>query len=159
MIERGQKIGQKQVELDDWSEFEGLKSQNFTRMVLFRAFNVARLRRVLSMGTDRAKGSKFWSADDFDYDHLANPGKKSPEEIIYAHRVNTHTTPFTVLNLGAAQTSVKIDLAANLTENDGVSIYDSACASRAATNEHWFTKPPGEGLLYVYSVKKTVGDA
>jgi hypothetical protein len=154
---------QKHVELDDWSEFEGdlrkrLKSQNFTRMVMFRAFSVRRLRKVLATGTDRTKGSSFWSADGFDYDHTANPGKKSPNEIIYAHRVNTHTSPFTVLNFGEAETSTKIDLSANLDENDAVSIYDSACVERAAINEHWFVKPPGDCLLYVYSLKRSVDE-
>lgn len=150
--------GQKHVTLNDWSELEDdlrhrLKERNFTRMIMFRNFDVARLEYVLSTGTDRAADSPLWPADGFDYDHTANPGAKSPEEIVYVHRVNPHTTPFTVLNLGEEHTNAQVDLTENLGTNYGVSIYDSACLARVAFNEHWFTKPASEALLFVYTLR------
>jgi hypothetical protein len=154
----GQVTEEKHIELNDWGELEDdlrqrLKDRNFTRMIMFRNFDVGRLKLVLSSGTDRTKDSPVWRADDFDYDHTAQPAGKSPDEIVYVHRVNPHTTPFTVLNLGEEHTAAQEDLTEQLGSCDGVSIYDSVCLERVAHNEHWFIRSPLEALLFVYSLR------
>ncbi len=149
---------QKHIELDDWGKLEDdlrhrLKDRNFTRMIMFRNFDVSRLTLVLSTGTDRDKDSPLWNVDDFDYDHSAEQSGKSPDEIIYVHRVNPYTTPFTVLNLGEEHTDVQEDLTEQLGPYDGVSIYDSVCLERKASNEHWFKGSPLQALLFVYTLR------
>jgi hypothetical protein len=146
------------IELNDWTELEDnlrgwLKARSFTRMVMFRNFDVGRLKAVLTKGTDRNSRSELWSAEGFDYDHEASPSGKAPGEVIYVHRVNPHTTPFTVLNLGGQYTNAQGDLTASLDADVGVSIYDSVGLQRVAHNEHWFTKPPLECLLVVYTLR------
>jgi hypothetical protein len=96
------------IQLKDWSEFENdlrqrLKALKFTRIISFRSFDADRVTLALETGTDRNKKSLLWNADDFDYDHEASPSGKSPEEIIYVHRIRVCTIPLTVLNLGEAR--------------------------------------------------------
>jgi hypothetical protein len=143
------------VVIEGWEEFEEdlrsrLKTRNFTRMILVRNFSVERIDTMMGTGTDRDAGSQFWNAPEFD--HPNNAGMEL-EDITYAHRVNWHTKPFTILNLGEFQTSVQLNLTDQLTEHDAVAIYDILGFERLAINEHKFAKPPSEVLMFVYTIR------
>lgn len=144
----------KHVIIDNWDDFEAnlraeLSAIRFPRIFLFRNFSAERIQLALESGTDRDADSQFWNADGFDAG--SNDGMQ-PTDIIYAHRVNWNADPFTVLNLGDVFTEEPFDLTDNLAEHDAVAVYDSAGLKQVAINEHHFLCPPGEALLFVYSL-------
>jgi hypothetical protein len=150
------------IVLEDWAELEPdlrrrLRQRSFTRMILFRNFDASRLPIVLETGTDRDDGSPYWEEEKFDFCD-AHPDAISPKTVIYAHRVNHHTDPFQVLNLGDEYTNSEDDLTCGLRPDEAVLIYDPVGLDRVAFNEHWFTKDPREVLLFIYTIAESQRD-
>lgn len=157
------------VELQDWSEFGRrlaceLKSLGYAGKVAVRNFSlqtydldedggilgsVDRLALVKETGTDRDVQSPMWNAVGHDYQHDIEHSGKSPSEIIYAYVAETKGDSYLVHYQGEPE---NMDLTQNLTEHDGILIYDATGLTRVAKNEHWFMVDPREALLLVFTL-------
>lgn len=154
----------KHVKIQDWSDFE--KS---LRIELDRIFHVGlvtarnfqlltfaedctetnRLQIVLSTGTDRDAESSFWNASGFDHEHDLRPTGKRPDEIIYAFTIDLSQTPYLVLH---DKEPLAFDITKNLSEIDGIIIYDTSKLKRVSKNEYWFTTSPLSAALFVFTI-------
>jgi hypothetical protein len=155
------------IQLNDWAQFAGSLRTEILRIrheshVLVRNFDLLtyelgenneiigeanRLDLVLKTGTDRDSKSPFWNDPKHDFQHDSTPSGKQPEEIIYAHLVDTSPDPYVVY---ICDTPEALDLTLGLSDQNGILIYDSAHLRRVSKNEHWFKCDPRHALLAVF---------
>lgn len=155
----------KRVFLGDWSEFEGalraeLKAMGYTGLVTARNFQlvtftedceeVDRLAIALSTGTDRDAESSFWNVGGFDHPHDTHPTGKRGDEIIYAFTIDLSRTPYLVCH---DETPRLLDIVDNLTEHEGLIVYDSRKLDRRTKNEYWFKTSPLEAALLLFTLR------
>lgn len=159
----------KPIELSDWSKFaprlkKELINLNHQKHVLVRNFDlitfdlgengvieneVDRLEIVRATGTDRDETSRFWDMPEFDHDHEQCLTPKKANEIIYAFVVDAIADPFKVYHDEEPET---LDLTAELSEHNGILVYDASQLRRVAKNEHWFISDPKSALLLVFTL-------
>ncbi|BBB10710.1 hypothetical protein [Sphingopyxis sp. EG6] len=163
------------IELDDWSEFASelrgaLAAIGHDGLVLIRNFMLAtcdvddemrptgetdRLAQVLRTGTDRDGKSSMWNAPGHDFEHDLTPSGKTPADIIYAYVAELTETEYRVHYLPEGEPE-EWDLTDQLTEFEGVLVYDAAKLDRVAKNEHWFRGDPRDALLAVFKLREEV---
>lgn len=163
------------IELDEWSEFAGalrraLDAIGHDGLVLIRNFMLVtcdvddemrptgetdRLDLVRSTGTDRDGRSAMWNAPGHDFEHDLTPSGKAPADIIYAYVAELTETGYRVRYLPEGEPE-EWDLTDQLTEFEGVLVYDAAKLDRVAKNEHWFCGDPRDALLAVFKLREAV---
>ncbi len=156
----------KHITLSDWDDFASRLPKELARIghgapVIARNFALVSFRGknqeiehdslsyVLQNGTDRDDTSDFWNVADFDVEHDKSPSGKSPSEIIYAYTLDASTAPYTVDHDMPGQS---IDITENLSEHEGLIIYDPAKLIRASKNEYWFEGAPLNAALLLFTL-------
>lgn len=160
------------IELDDWSEFAGalrgeLAAIGHDGRVLIRNFMLVtcdvdddmrptgetdRLDLVRRTGTDRDAKSAMWNAPGHDFEHDVTASGKAPADIIYAYVAELTAEGYRVHYLPEGEPE-NWDLTDQLTEFEGVLVYDAAKLDRVTKNEHWFRGDPRDALLAVFKLR------
>lgn len=152
------------LRLEDWSEFDNvlrseLKAMGHKGLVAVRNFQLVtftpdgtefdRLTHARSYGTDRDVDSELWDVEGFDHPHDKHPTGKRADEIIYAFTIDLSTTPYQVHHGSVPET---LNLVEQLTEHDGVLVYDSHKLDRRSMNEYWFKTAPLDAALMIFTL-------
>ncbi len=157
------------IELQDWPEFaealpRALAAAGHVGLVAVRNFelntvdideefnplrDVDRLAVVRETGTDRDDSSDMWNAGGHDFDHDAVPSGKLPSQILYAYVAEVGSAGYLVHYEGEPE---EFDLTKDLTDREGILIYDASQLRRVSKNEHWFLGDPREALLLVFKL-------